>query len=238
MDEDKVTRQQQNCIVADKLTKTYGKGRTRVTALMNVNLTIKSGEFVAVLGPSGSGKTTLLNMLGALDRPTEGQVIIDGSETSSIPERNLYQIRREKLGFVFQSYHLVPTLSAMQNVLMPVLPLKGNGRYRERAQNLLELMGLKDRMHHKPAELSGGEQQRVSIARSLILDPSIILADEPTGNLDAKTGSEIIELMLRLNQEHAKTLLFVTHDHRLAEKAQRSVFLYDGKLSETRPEVF
>jgi len=223
-------------IVTQKLTKIYGKGATRVAALKAVNLRVREGEFIAVLGPSGSGKTTLLNMLGALDRPTRGRVIIDGVETSRIPERRLYRIRREKLGFIFQTYYLVPTLNALQNVLMPVLPMKENKRYRKRAERLLELVSLKDRMHHKPGELSGGEQQRVAIARALILNPGVILADEPTGNLDTKTGAEVIELMQRLNKERGKTFIIVTHDSRIAENAERVFYLMDGRLSDVPPE--
>jgi putative ABC transport system ATP-binding protein len=229
---------QQSIVVAQKMTKIYGRGATRVAALKAVNLSVGKGEFIAVLGPSGSGKTTLLNMLGALDRPTRGRVIIDYVETSGVPERSLYKIRREKLGFIFQTYYLVPTMNAMQNVLMPVLPIRKNKRYDKRAQRLLELIGLKDRMQHKPGELSGGEQQRVAIARALILNPPIILADEPTGNLDAKTGAGIIELMRRLNKERGKTFIIVTHDRRIADGAERVLYLYDGMLYDTPPEEF
>ncbi|MBE0415219.1 MAG: ABC transporter ATP-binding protein [Dehalococcoidia bacterium] len=224
--------QRENIVVAQKLTKVYGRGTTRVVALKEVDLRVRKGEFIAVQGPSGSGKTTLLNMIGALDRPTEGKVVIDGVETTSVPERRLYQMRRGKLGFIFQTYYLVPTLNALQNVLMPVLPVRGNKRYKKRAMRLLELVGLKDRMHHKPGELSGGEQQRVAIARALMLNPTVILADEPTGNLDTRTGAEIIELMHRLNKEQGKTFIIVTHDRRIAESAERVVYLMDGKLSD------
>ena len=225
-------------VIADKVVKIYGRGTTRVAALKSVSLNVKEGEFVAVLGPSGSGKTTFLNMLGALDKPTSGRVIIDGAETSKMAEGKLYKIRREKLGFVFQSYYLVPTMDALQNVLMPVLPTRGSKKYRPKAVRLLELVGLKDRMHHKPGELSGGEQQRVAIARSLIMRPKVILADEPTGNLDTRTGAEIIELMLRLNKDYNKTFVVVTHDRRLADRAGRILYLFDGKLSSVCPEGF
>lgn len=230
------TEQRESIVVTQKLTKIYGKGATRVAALKAVDLRVKRGEFVAVQGPSGSGKTTLLNMLGALDRPTTGRVIIDGVETTRMPERQLYQIRREKVGFIFQTYYLVPTLNALQNVLTPVLPVRGNKQYEKRAVRLLELVGLKDRMHHKPGELSGGEQQRVAIARALILNPSVILADEPTGNLDTKTGAEIIELTHRLNEKGGKTFIIVTHDRRIAESAERVFYLLDGQLSEMPTE--
>ena len=228
--------QGESIIVTQKLTKIYGRGATRVAALKGANIRVRKGELIAVLGPSGSGKTTLLNMLGALDRPTRGRVFIDGVETSKVPERRLYKIRREKLGFIFQTYYLVPTLNALQNVLMPVLPMRENKRYKRRGERLLELVGLKDRMHHKPGELSGGEQQRVAIARALILNPSVILADEPTGNLDTKTGAEIIDLMQRLNKERGKTFIIVTHDSRIAENAERVFYLMDGRLSDVPPE--
>jgi len=225
-------------VVAQKLTKIYGRGATRVTALEGVNLRVRKGEFISILGPSGSGKTTLLNMLGALDRPTEGRVIIDRMVTSMVPERRLYKIRREKLGFIFQTYYLVPTMNALQNVLMPTLPIKRNKRYEKRAERLLDIVGLKGRMYHKPGELSGGEQQRVAIARALILNPGVILADEPTGNLDSRTGADIIELMQRLNRERDKTFIIVTHDRRIAENTERALYLEDGRLSDSLPEEF
>ena len=227
-----VRRRRRASIVTRRLTKVYGKGHASVAALRDINLTVRKGEFIAVLGASGSGKTTLLNMLGALDRPSQGQVFIDGVETSRVAEHRLYQVRRNKLGFIFQTYYLVPTLSARQNVLTPVLPLSKDGRYEVRAEQLLKLVGLKRRMHHKPSQLSGGEQQRVAIARALILDPSVILADEPTGNLDSKTGAQIIRLLRWLNRKRGKTLIVVTHDHRVAAAADRVVYLADGRLSD------
>ena len=229
---------QHGIVVAKNLTKIYGSGTTSVAALKGVNLNVQQGEFIAVLGPSGSGKTTLLNMLGALDRPTRGQVFIDNEETSSVAERNLYRIRRRKLGFIFQTYYLVPSLNAIQNVLMPVLPIRGNKRFEKRARRLLDIVGLKDRTHHKPGELSGGEQQRVAIARALILNPPVVLADEPTGNLDTKTGAEIIDLMKRLNMERGKTFIIVTHDRRIADVAERAFYLLDGELSDHLPEGY
>ncbi len=231
-------RRRRSIVVAKKLNKVYGRGATQVPALRNVNLRVSEGEFVAVLGPSGSGKTTLLNMLGALDRPTSGQVFIDRMETSGFAESQLYKIRRNKLGFIFQTYYLVPTLSALQNVLTPVLPISGNDRYQARAERLLKMVGLGRRMHHKPSELSGGEQQRVAIARALILNPGVILADEPTGNLDSRTGAGIIRLMLRLNRGQGKTFIVVTHDHRIAQRAQRVMYLRDGRLSEAPLEAY
>ena len=217
-------------VAARNLSKIYGEGRTRVVALSEVNLSIKKGEFVAVQGPSGSGKTTLLNMLGALDRPTRGRVIIDGIETTGVPERKLFRIRREKVGFIFQTYYLVPTLTALQNVLLPTMPLRANRDLRGSAEQLLELVGLRERMDHKPGELSGGEQQRVAIARALVLNPAIILADEPTGNLDSKTGAEIMDLMRRLNEEQKKTFIIVTHDAKIASGTERVFYLTDGRL--------
>lgn len=227
-----------NIVIASKVTKIYGRGRTKVSALQSVDLKVRDGEFLAILGPSGSGKTTLLNMLGALDRPTKGRVIIDGAETSKMAESGLYKVRRERLGFIFQTYYLVPSLNALQNVLIPVLPIRGNKRYYMKAVRLLKLVGLKDRLHHKPGELSGGEQQRVAIARSLIMNPSLILADEPTGNLDTKTSAEVIDIMLQLNRKNKKTFIVVTHDRRLAEKAERVLYLCDGRLSSVCPEGF
>jgi putative ABC transport system ATP-binding protein len=229
----------ESIVVTENLTKIYGGGPVKVTALSGVNLRVRRGEFVAVQGPSGSGKTTLLNMLGALDRPTRGRVFIDGVDTTRIREGRLYRIRREKIGFIFQTYYLVPTINALHNVLMPVMPIRrGHNDAKARAEELMETVGLKDRMRHRPGELSGGEQQRVAIARALVLDPSVILADEPTGNLDSKTGAEIIELMQRLNREQGKTFIIVTHDRRIAESAQRVFYLRDGSLSATPIEEY
>ena len=233
---DETTRK--NIVVASKVTKVYGKGNNKVVALNSIDLKVKDGEFVAILGPSGSGKTTLLNMLGALDRPTKGRIVIGGIETSTMAENKLYKVRREKLGFIFQTYYLVPTLSALRNVLSPVLPIRGNKRYYMKAVRLLKLVGLKDRLHHKPGELSGGEQQRVAIARSLIMNPSLILADEPTGNLDTKTSAEVIDLMLQLNKKHNKTFIVATSDRGLAEKTERVLYLCDGRVSSVCPEGF
>lgn len=225
-------------VTIQRLFKVYGSGPTKVVALRDINLDISKGEFIAILGPSGSGKTTLLNMIGALDRPTSGRVIIDKIEASRVPERLLYRIRREKLGFIFQTYYLVPTLNALQNVLTPVLPVRESQRYEKRAERLLKIVGLGDRMYHKPGELSGGEQQRVAIARALILNPKVIVADEPTGNLDTKTGMDILELLQRLNTKARKTLIVVTHDRRLADKAGRVLYLVDGMLYNVAPEGF
>jgi len=211
------------------VTKIYGKGATEVVVLDNVSLSIEKGAAVSVMGPSGSGKTTLLNMLGALDKPTSGQVFISGEEISKVPERKLYKVRREKVGFVFQTYYLVPTLSALENVLLPTLPI-GRDRYQEKAIEILDQVGLAKRAHHRPPELSGGEQQRVVIARALINSPQIILADEPTGNLDSKTGGEIIDLLLVLNKKEGATLVIVTHEESIAQRADRLLKLLDGRI--------
>ena len=226
-------RFKRSIISAKNLSRTYGKGHTQVSALKDVDLEVMRGEFLSVMGPSGSGKTTLLNLLGALDRPTGGHVSLDGVNTSTIPERKLFHVRREKVGFIFQTFYLVPTLTALENVLMPVLPVHANGEYKQRAEELLRKVGLEHRMRHKPAELSGGEQQRVAIARSLILDPPLVLADEPTGNLDSETGAEIFYIMQDLNEEQGVTFVIVTHDPRIAKETERVVYLKDGELSLT-----
>jgi putative ABC transport system ATP-binding protein len=217
-------------VVAENLNKVYKMGRIEVAAVNGISLRVRRGEFLAVQGPSGSGKTTLLNLIGALDRPTSGKIIVDGIETTKISEGKLFQIRRQKIGFIFQIYYLIPTLSAMQNVLIPVLPVGIRRKDRERAEQVLDLVGLKDRKAHKPGELSGGEQQRVAVARALVTNPALILADEPTGNLDTKTSAGIVELMHRLNREQGTTFLVVTHDPGIAAGADRVVHLKDGEL--------
>lgn len=213
----------------DKVSKIYKLGETEIAALDKVTLSIARGEAISIMGPSGSGKTTLLNMLGALGKPTSGEIFIDGVKISEVPERNLYRIRREKIGFVFQNYYLVPTLTAIENVLIPTIPM-GQDSYRERARYLLNQVGLEERIYHRPFQLSGGEQQRVAIARALINDPKLVLADEPTGNLDSKTGDEIIKLLTTLNKEKDVTLISVTHDERIAKIADRTVDILDGKI--------
>jgi len=217
----------------EKVTKIYGTGETQVTALDGVSLEVASGEVVSVVGHSGSGKTTLLNMMGALDRPTSGRIFLEEEEISRIPEHQLYRVRREKIGFIFQSFHLISTLNALENVLAPTLPL-GERRFEERARELLESVGLGARLPHRPSQLSGGEMQRVAIARALIHEPKLILADEPTGNLDSKTGEEIINLLLRLNKEKGVTLVIVTHEPEIAKKADRTVSIRDGRIEPAR----
>ncbi|MBI1857179.1 ABC transporter ATP-binding protein [Candidatus Saccharibacteria bacterium] len=219
-----------NIIEVNKINKTYVRGKTAYKALNNMSFVIKQGELVSIMGPSGSGKTTLLNQLGALDRPESGHVIIDGVDITNVPEGRLFKVRRQKIGFVFQSFYLVSTLSALDNVLLPIMPLRRKSFYRQRAIKLLETVGLGDKLNNKPSELSGGQMQRVAIARALILDPPIILADEPTGNLDSHTGAEIFRLIKQLNQEEGKTFIIVTHDPRIAKASKRIIYLLDGTV--------
>lgn len=209
--------------------KTYEMGDTSVEALKGSNVEIEEGEFVAVMGPSGSGKSTLMNMIGALDTPTSGEVHIGDEAISELSEDELALLRSKKVGFIFQQFNLIPSMNAMENVALPML-FRGKSKKErsERAQNILERVGLGDRMHHMPSELSGGQRQRVSIARSLANDPDIILADEPTGNLDTETGENIMELLTDLNDE-GKTIIMVTHDENDAEYADRIIKIVDGK---------
>ncbi|MEM3463983.1 MAG: ATP-binding cassette domain-containing protein [Candidatus Bathyarchaeia archaeon] len=215
----------------EKLEKIYRLGGRSIRALSDVSLKVKRGDFVSIMGPSGSGKTTLLNILGCLDRPTSGRVILDSVDVTAVPEKELYKVRRYKVGFVFQTFNLIPYLSALENV---ELPMEGTGKSKEemrrRARELLRLVGLADRENHKPPRLSAGEQQRVAIARALANNPSIVLADEPTGNLDAKTKYEIVRLLGKLNLEQGTTIVMVTHDGAIASHARRILFLSDGKL--------
>lgn len=215
-------------VQTEGLTKTYLKGR--IVALEEVNLWVEKGEFVSILGPSGSGKTTLLNMIGALDNPTRGKVFVEGVELSMVT--NLNRFRAEKVGFIFQLHNLIPTLNAYENVQLPMYAIKVDSkRRRQRAVELLEAVGLKDRLYHTPAMLSGGERQRVAIARALANNPPLILGDEPTGTLDAAVGEEIIELMVQLNKKAGSTLIIVTHDIKVAEKANRVIHLNNGRIS-------
>jgi len=210
------------------LVKIYGDG-AEVRALDGVNLAVRRGEMVAVMGPSGSGKSTLLNMLGALDRPTSGRVLVNGQDLATI--KDVDRFRARTVGFVFQLHNLLPTLTARENVEIPMQgqPISRRER-RRRAEELLHLVGLGDRMHHQPAQLSGGERQRVAIARALANRPSILLADEPTGNLDTQSGMEVIELLQKINREQGMTILLVTHDPRVARMAQRILTMQDGRI--------
>jgi putative ABC transport system ATP-binding protein len=213
------------------LGKVYGEGTNEVRALKDVSLEFPDGEFAAIMGPSGSGKSTLLHILGALDKPTSGRVVVGGTELSGLSDRKLTLLRRERMGFVFQFFNLIPTLTAEENVLLPVLIAgKKPGGYAERLDELIELVGLTARRTHRPDELSGGEQQRVAIARALIKRPDIILADEPTGNLDSRTGAEVLGLLKESAARFGQTILMVTHDPRAAATADRAVFLSDGRV--------
>ena len=213
------------------VSKWFAKGSTIVRAVDGVSLEIDAGEFVALEGPSGSGKTTLLQLLGALDRPSEGVVAFEGRDLASLRDHELAQLRLSAFGFVFQQFNLIPTLSAVQNVEVALAPAGVRGTdLRERAESLLEEVGLAPRAAHLPAQLSGGEQQRVAIARALVVEPRVILADEPTGNLDTKTGSDVIELLAGLAAQHGATVVVATHDAELASRAPKRLAMRDGKI--------
>lgn len=213
------------------LEKTYMLGKVPVEALRGVNLNVEKGDFLAILGPSGSGKSTLLNMIGALDKPTRGKVLIEGVDVSTLNDNRLADLRRS-IGFVFQFFNLIPRLNARENVeLAMAISGKNRKERRKRAEQLLESVGLNERMNHKPAELSGGEQQRVAIARALANDPKFLIMDEPTGNIDSKTSGEIIDLVKKLNEEQGVTIILVTHDTRTTAKAKRTVQMLDGAVA-------
>jgi putative ABC transport system ATP-binding protein len=218
-------------VEAVNLRKTYMLGKVPVEALRGVNLKVESGDFLAVLGPSGSGKSTLLNLIGALDKPSDGKLLIEGVDIATLNDGQLADLRR-RVGFVFQFFNLIPRFSARENVELS-MSIAGIDRAerRKRAEDLLETVGLKERMKHKPAELSGGEQQRVAIARALANNPRFLLMDEPTGNIDSKTASEIIGLVRRLNEENDVTIIMVTHDQRLASETKRTVQMFDGVIA-------
>jgi len=212
------------------VTKIYKMDKVLVPALRGINLKIRKGEFVSIMGPSGSGKTTLMNLIGCLDRPTEGEIYIANKNVAKLGDDELAKLRREKIGFVFQQFNLIPRLTALENVELPMwFAGLSKKKRRERAVELLKLVGLEKRINHKPAELSGGERQRVSIARALANNPEIILADEPTGNLDTKTGKEIMEILKDLNKQ-GKTIVLVTHDETFAKEAERIIKIRDGRL--------
>jgi putative ABC transport system ATP-binding protein len=220
-------------IKVNDMTKVYGSGESTVHALAGVNTTVEQGEFVAVMGPSGSGKSTLMNIIGCLDRPTSGSYLLDGRDVSSLSKNELAQVRNKKIGFIFQSFNLLARLSALDNVMMPMLynPDSAlNDRERKRrAIEALEAVGLGLRLHHRPNQLSGGQQQRVAIARSLVNRPSLILADEPTGNLDTRSGEEIMDLLHQLHKQGG-TVVMVTHEPDIAANAQRIICVRDGKV--------
>ncbi len=219
------------------VTKLYKRGSETVEVLKRLDLEVPRGDFLALMGPSGSGKTTLMNILGGLDRPTSGEVIIAGQPIHQLSDSALSAWRARHVGFVFQLYHLLPVLSAEQNVALPLMLTKlGGPERKKRAMAALTLVGLEDRAKHKPRELSGGQEQRVGIARAIVTDPTLLLCDEPTGDLDRKAGDEILELLQILNREHGKTIIMVTHDPHAAAKAQRTLFMNKGVLGQ-EPEA-
>jgi putative ABC transport system ATP-binding protein len=219
-------------IVTENVSKIYGKPPLQVFALRETNLHIKKGDYIAIIGPSGSGKSTLMNLLGCLDKPTTGSIFIDGNDVSTLNENELARIRREKIGFIFQKYNLIPTLNALENVELSMGFAGVDSQTRTiKAKQLLELVELSKRLTHKPSEMSGGEQQRVAIARALANDPSIILADEPTGNVDSKSGENIMNILEEVNRK-GETIIVVTHNMAIAQRAKRVLRIQDGILKE------
>jgi len=212
------------------VSKIYGDGDTRVTALNDVSLEVNQGDFIAIMGPSGSGKSTLLNIIGGLERLSGGEVVLEGSRIDNLDENEMVSIRREKIAYVFQQYHLIPSLTALENVLLPLVFQSKNGAS-DKAREILKKVGLEKRSGHKPSQLSGGEQQRVAIARALITNPSLVLADEPTGNMDRKTGEEILALFDQLHRE-GNTIIMVTHNPEIAAHADEIIVLGDGQIVE------
>ncbi|MEN6300244.1 MAG: ABC transporter ATP-binding protein [Anaerolineaceae bacterium] len=220
-------------IDAKNLTKIYSMGEVEVNALNGLDMQVKHGEVVSIMGPSGSGKSTLMNILGCLDKPTDGEYFLDGENVAGMTDNQLADIRNRKVGFIFQSFNLLPRSSALTNVELPLRYRSTNGFDRkELAKKSLEAVGLGDRLNHRPSELSGGQQQRVAIARALVNDPAIVMADEPTGNLDSKSGAEIMELLLGLNKKLGTTLIIVTHDPEIARHAGRIINIRDGRVED------
>ena len=217
-------------IQAKNLIKIYGIGDIAIKALNGIDLNVGKGEFVAIQGPSGCGKSTLLNVLSCLEKPTSGTILVDGVNITELDDTKLAEIRRDKIGFIFQSYNLIPTMNALENVMLPMMFAgKNDSKIVERATMLLEMVGMHKRIKHKPTELSGGEQQRVAVARALSNDPLLIIGDEPTGNLDSKTGSAVMEMLIKLNKE-GRTIVLVTHDSVVANMAHRVMHIKDGQF--------
>lgn len=217
----------------ENLCKTYGKGENEVKALDNVSFTVPKGQMAAVVGPSGSGKSTLLHILGGVDRPTSGKVFLDGQDVFAQNAKNLAIFRRRQVGLIYQFYNLIPVLNAEENITLPVI-MDGRKPDAEQLERLLEMLGIKERRLHLPSQLSGGQQQRVSIGRALFTSPGVILADEPTGNLDSKSSAEIIELLRKSNRELNQTMLIITHDENIALKCDRIITISDGKITADR----
>ncbi len=218
---------------ARKITKVFQMGDVQVHALRGLSTQIAEGEVVAIMGPSGSGKSTLMNIIGCLDRPTSGEYYLDGERVAEMTDDQLANIRNRKVGFVFQSFNLLPRATALTNVELPLRYAQNGKNRRKRAIEALESVGLADRMFHRPNELSGGQQQRVAIARALVNNPAIVMADEPTGNLDTTSGDDIMDLLLKLNKEQGTTLIIVTHDPEIAERALRIIHIRDGMVETT-----
>ncbi|NJN14226.1 MAG: ABC transporter ATP-binding protein [Planctomycetes bacterium] len=211
------------------ITKTYGVWDARVEVLRGLDVKVERGEYVAIMGPSGSGKSTLLNILGCLDRPTSGSYFLEGEDIAQLSDNRLSSIRNERLGFIFQSFNLIPQLTVLENIEVPLLYASGTKADRAQCEELLATVGLGHRLRHRPPQLSGGERQRVAIARALVRDPVLLLADEPTGNLDSKTGQDVLALMEKLHTD-GRTILMITHDAAVAQRAQRSIHLQDGRI--------
>ncbi len=214
----------------ENLTKTYGEGNTKIKALDNVSFTVEKGEFVSIVGPSGSGKSTLLHILGGVDKPTEGKVFIEGTDLHGLKEDKLAIFRRRQIGLIYQFYNLMPVLNVDENITLPHL-LDGRKLDEERLDDIVEYLGLTERRNNLPSQLSGGQQQRVSIGRAMFNRPAIVLADEPTGNLDRKTGEEIMQLLKASNRDHKQTLILITHDESIALQADRIIYIEDGKIT-------
>ncbi|MCE2960663.1 MAG: ABC transporter ATP-binding protein [Akkermansiaceae bacterium] len=225
-------------ITCKSISKSYTKGTNIVTPLENLDLEVGRGEFLALMGPSGSGKTTLLNLISGIDSPSSGSLIIDGENIASFSRKQLTAWRARKVGYIFQLYHLIPVLTAFENVELPLLITSmSKAERRQKAEEALEIVGLQDRSHHTPSELSGGQEQRVAIARALVADPALLVADEPTGDLDRESATMILELLQKLSRERGKTIVMVTHDARAAAAADRTLHLEKGKLLENEPHL-